>query len=361
MRTTGHSREQRLEVGDALKRGALRAIVATSSLELGIDMGAVDLVIQVETPGSVASGLQRIGRDGHQVGEPSHGTILQKYRGDSLEAAVVPERMLAGLIEETRVPQNPLNVLAQQIVAMSAVDQWQVADLRATVRRAANFTDLSDEIFTAVLDLLAGTLPLGRVRRAPAADRLGPRGRHDPRARRRGPHRDHERRHDPRPWTVRRVPADGARVGKLDEEMVYKTRPGEVFVLGASSWRVEDITRDRVIVSPAPGEPGKMPFWHGDKPGRPIELGRALGAVTREVAGAARSDALARLRGGGLDELAAENLVAYLEDQRAATGALPDDRTVVIERFPDELGDWRVCILSPFGAIGIIVVHLIPY
>jgi len=344
------AREQRLEVEDALKSGQLRAIVATSSLELGIDMGAVDLVVQVESPGSVASGLQRIGRAGHQVGEPSRGKIFPKFRGDLLEASVVAERMLAGAIEETRVPRDPLDVLAQQIVAMCAVDEWRVDDLYAAVRRAANFSELSREIFLAVLDLLAGRYP------SDGFAELRPRLVWDRQT-------DVVRARDgagriaitsggtiPDRGLFGVFLVDGTRVGELDEEMVYESRRGEVFLLGASSWRIEDITRDRVVVSPAPGEPGKMPFWHGDKPGRPIELGRAIGAFTRELRGKHRDAALARLRDEvGLDEWAADNLVAYIEEQSEATGSVPDDRTIVVERFRDEIGDWRVCVLSPFG------------
>jgi ATP-dependent Lhr-like helicase len=345
------AREQRLEVEDALKSGRLRAIVATSSLELGIDMGAVDLVVQVESPGSVASGMQRIGRAGHQVGKPSRGKIFPKFRGDLLEASVVAERMLAGLIERTRYPRNPLDVLSQQLVAMCAVDEWRVDDLFATVRRAANFSELSHEVFLAVLDLLSGRYP------SDGFAELRPRLVWDRSA-------DVVRARDgARSLAITSggtIPdrglfgvflSDGTRVGELDEEMVYESRRGEVFLLGASSWRIEDITRDRVIVSPAPGEPGKMPFWHGDKPGRPLELGRAIGAFTRELRGSKRESALQRLRADvGLDPWAAENLVNYLDEQLEVTGAVPDDRTVVVERFRDEIGDWRVCILSPFGS-----------
>jgi ATP-dependent Lhr-like helicase len=345
------AREQRLEVEDALKAGTLRAIVATSSLELGIDMGAVDLVIQVESPGSVASGLQRIGRAGHQVGEPSVGRIFPKFRGDLLEASVVAERMLAGEIEHTRYPRNPLDVLAQQLVAMCAVEERGVDELFDAVRRAANFADLSKEVYFAVLDMLAGRYPsdgfaelrprlvwdraAGTVRAREGAGRIAiTSGGTIP---------------DRGLYAVFLV--DGPRVGELDEEMVYESRRGDVIVLGASSWRIEDITRDRVIVSPAPGEQGRMPFWHGDKPGRPIELGRAVGAFTRTLRGARRDAALARLeRDVGLDPLAAGNLVAYLEEQQEATGAVPDDRTIVVERFRDEIGDWRMCVLSPFGS-----------
>ena len=344
------AREQRLEVEDALKSGSLRAIVATSSLELGIDMGAVDLVIQVESPGSVASGLQRIGRAGHQVGEPSRGKIFPKFRGDLLEASVVAERMLAGKIEETRYPRNPLDVLAQQLVAMCAVDAWAVDDLYGAVRGAANFAELSREVFDAVLDLLAGRYPsdgFAELRPRVVWDRV-----HDIVRARDGAGRLAI-------TSGGTIPdrglfgvflPDGTRVGELDEEMVYESRRGEVFLLGASSWRIEDITRDRVVVTPAPGEPGKMPFWKGDKPGRPLELGRAIGAFTRELRGSRRASALARLKDEvGLDAWAAENLVAYLDDQLEATGAVPDDRTVVVERFRDEIGDWRMCVLSPFG------------
>ncbi|MBA3738180.1 MAG: DEAD/DEAH box helicase, partial [Actinobacteria bacterium] len=345
------AREQRLEVEDALKEGRLKAIVATSSLELGIDMGAVDLVIQVESPGSVASGLQRIGRAGHQVGEPSKGRIFPKYRGDLLEAAVVAERMLAGEIEHTRYPRNPLDVLAQQLVAMCAVEERGVDELYDTVRRAAGFAELSKDVFVAVLDMLAGRYPsdgfaelrprlvwdraAGTVRARDGAGRIAiTSGGTIP---------------DRGLYTV--FLADGVRVGELDEEMVYESRRGDVIVLGASSWRIEDITRDRVIVTPAPGEQGRMPFWHGDKPGRPIELGRAVGAFTRTLRGTRRDAALERLRRDvGLDDLASRNLVSYLDEQMEATGAVPDDRTVVVERFRDEIGDWRMCVLSPFGS-----------
>ena len=344
------AREQRLEMEDRLKRGTLPAIVATSSLELGIDMGAVDLVIQVESPGSVSRGLQRIGRAGHHVGEPSIGKVFPKYRGDLLEATVVVRRMLEGAIEETRYPRNPLDVLAQQIVAMCAMDEWTVAGLGRVLRRAANFEDLSDELLRNVLDLLAGRYPSDEFAE------LRPRIVWDRRA-------DTVRGREgagrlaiasggtiPDRGLFGVFTLDGRRVGELDEEMVYESRRGEVFVLGATSWRIEDITLDRVEVSPAPGEPGKMPFWKGDKPGRPVELGQAIGAATRELAAQEHGVATERLRSAfGLDELAAENLTAYLEDQREATGAVPDDRTIVVERFPDEIGDWRVCILSPFG------------
>ena len=345
------SRERRLLIEDALKRGELRALVATSSLELGIDMGAVDLVVQVESPGSVARGLQRIGRAGHQVGEPSVGKIFPKYRGDLLEAAVTVPRMRAGLVEETRYPRNPLDVLAQQIVAACALDEWDVDALLAMVRRSASFAELPDDAFTAVLDLLSGRYPsdeFSGLRPRIVWDRVGGRVR--------------AREGAARVAIVNggTIPdrglfgvflPDGTRVGELDEEMVYESRSGDTFVLGASAWRIEEVTRDRVVVTPAPGEFARVPFWKGDKPGRPLELGRALGAATRELHAATPEVANERLRGEfGLDERAASNLLGYLAEQAEATGVLPDDRTVVVERFPDEIGDWRVCVLTPFGA-----------
>ncbi|MGH2356513.1 MAG: DEAD/DEAH box helicase, partial [Candidatus Limnocylindria bacterium] len=349
------AREQRIAIEEDLKAGRLPALVATSSLELGIDMGAIDLVIQVEAPPSVAAGLQRIGRAGHQVGEPSTGKIFPKYRGDLVEAAVVVERMLSGAIEETRVPRNPLDVLAQQIVAMCAVDTWTVTDLHRLVTQADNFRDLSREQLGGVLDMLAGRYPsddFADLRPRVVWDRLT-----DTVA----------SRNDARVVAITSggtipdrglygvfLPADeggrGRRVGELDEEMVYESRVGETFLLGASTWRIEEIRPDRVVVTPAPGELGKMPFWKGDAVGRPVELGRAIGAFQRELEPMPATAAVDRLRRqNGLDELAARNLVAYLDEQRVATGAVPTDRTVVIERFRDELGDWRVAVLTPFG------------
>ena len=345
------AREQRIVVEDQLKRGELRAIVATSSLELGIDMGAVDLVIQVESPGAVSRGLQRIGRAGHQVGEPSKGSIYPKHRGDLLEAAVVTRRMLDGAIEATRYLRNPIDVLAQQIVAhVAARGETPLTELAALVRRAANFAELSDEQLANTLDLLAGRYPseeFSELRPRVVWDRV----------------KDTVRARDgakrlavtsggtiPDRGLFGVFLPDGTRVGELDEEMVYESRPGETFVLGASTWRIEDITFQKVTVTPAPGEPGKMPFWHGDRPGRPLELGRALGAFVRRLRELPPTQATELLRTEyALDELAAANLLQYVNEQAEATGVVPDDRTIVIERFRDEIGDWRVCVLSPFG------------
>ena len=348
------SRERRLQVEDELKSGQLRGLVATSSLELGIDMGAVDLVVQVASPGAVSRGLQRIGRAGHQVGEPSRGVLMPKYRGDLVETAVVARRMHDGAIEATRYPRNPLDVLAQQLVAMAAMDTWDVPAIAQLVRRAAPFQELADEVLAAVLDLLSGRYPseeFAELRARLVWDRT-----EDTIRARRGA----QRLAVTNPGTIPDrglfgvfLP-DGTRVGELDEEMVHESRAGETFVLGASTWRIEDITFERVVVTPAPGEPGKLPFWHGDGPGRPFELGAAIGAFLREVGARAATDRdaeVAHLRERhDLDAWAADNLLAYLEEQQAATGTLPDDRTIVVERFRDELGDWRVCLLSPFGA-----------
>ena len=350
------AREQRLEIEEQLKAGKLPALVATSSLELGIDMGAIDLVVQIESPPSVASGMQRIGRAGHQVGEPSTGKIFPKFRGDLVEAAVVVERMKAAAIEETRIPRNPLDVLAQQIVAICALDRWTVDDLHRLVTRAESFRDLSREQLTGVLDMLSGRYPSDEF-----AD-LKPRVVWDRQT------DEVASRNDARVVAITSggtipdrglfgvfLPGDdggrgGRRVGEMDEEWVYESRVGETFLLGASTWRIEEILPDRLIVTPAPGEPGKMPFWHGDAIGRPIELGRAIGAFLRELEPMAPEAAMARLRDShALDELAARNLVGYLADQREVTGVLPTDRTIVVERFRDELGDWRVALLTPFG------------
>ncbi|MEW5991140.1 MAG: DEAD/DEAH box helicase [Chloroflexota bacterium] len=358
------AREQRLEIEEALKDGRLPALVATSSLELGIDMGAVDLVVLVESPTSVASGLQRVGRAGHHVGEPSKGVLFPKFRGDLLEAAVVVGRMHDGAIETTVMPRNPLDVLAQQLVAMTVMDRWTVAELFEIVTRAAPFETLSREALEGVLGMLAGAYPSDEFAELKARvvwDRVTDvvEGRRDARLVAVTSGGTIPDRGLFGVFLAGEAGTPGRRVGELDEEQVYELRAGmhgDVVVLGASSWRILDITQDRVIVEPAPGVPGKVPFWKGDAIGRPIELGRAIGAFIREAEGdLARGDrgrraAAARLRERhDLDELATENLLVYLEEERDVVGALPTDRRIVIERFRDELGDWRLVVLTPFG------------
>ncbi|HNF84520.1 MAG TPA: DEAD/DEAH box helicase, partial [Solirubrobacterales bacterium] len=340
------SHEERTEVEEQLKSGLIPCLVATSSLELGIDMGAVDLVVQVESPKSVARGLQRIGRAGHGLGETSKGRIFPKFRGDLLESAVVTRRMREGLIEETVIPSNPLDVLAQHLVSMAALDKWDTTDAYELVRRTTPFAELSIEQFDNVLDMLDGRYPSDRfaeLRPRLVWDRTG---------------KTIEGRKGARSLVVTNAGTipdrglygvhlpDGRRVGELDEEMVYEARAGQVFLLGASSWRIQEITRDRVIVIPAPGVPGAIPFWRGDGIGRPAELGEAIGAFAREAVNAEPAELE---KSHDLDPRAARNLIAYLKDQQDATRVVPSDQTVVIERFRDEIGDWRLVVLTPWG------------
>ncbi len=345
------AREQRQIVEEDLKAGRIPCLVATSSLELGIDMGAVDLVIQVESPKSVARGLQRIGRAGHELGATSKGRIFPKFRADLLESAVVARAMREGEIEETKIPRNPLDVLAQQIVAISADAEMASDELFALVTRAYPFATLSRGQFDNVLDMLAGRYPsdeFAELRPRIVWDRTA------------GVIRARDGARRLAVTNAGTIPdrglfgvflaGGGGRVGELDEEMVYEARAGQTFLLGASTWRIEEITRDQVIVSPAPGVPGAVPFWKGEGVGRPYELGQKIGATSRELSALTDDKAMARLQGDyHLDPRAARNLLTFLRDQLDATGAVPSDRTIVVERFRDEIGDWRVCILSPFG------------
>lgn len=349
------AKDTRLAIEDRLKMGNLPAIVATSSLELGIDMGAVDLVIQIEAPPSIASGIQRIGRAGHQVGAPSSGVIFPKYRGDLLACSAAAERMIRGEVEETFYPRNPLDVLAQQIVAMVALEPMTVDAIYGIVRRAAPYAQLPRASFEGVLDLLAGRYPsheFAELRPRVNWDRLA--GTVSPR---KGTQRlailNAGTIPDRGTYGVFLAGEEGrsSRVGELDEEMVFETRPGDVFLLGASSWRVLEITNDQVLVAPAPGESGKMPFWRGDGPGRPLEFGRAIGALARRLVRLDREIAQQKLTTEhSLDERAATNLLNYLHDQAAATDEPPSDKTIIVECLVDEVGDWRVCVLSPFGS-----------
>lgn len=350
------SKAERALIEDDLKAGRLRCVVATSSLELGVDMGAVDLVVQVAAPPSVAGGLQRVGRAGHSVGAVSSGVFLPQFRGELAATAAVVERMRAGDIEELVMPRDPLDVLAQQVVAMVAMDEWPVAELLALVRRAAPFSGLSEEVWGSVLDMVSGRYPsdefaelrprvvwdreAGMLRARPGAQRLAViSGGTIP---------------DRGLYGVHLSGGAGGkaptRVGELDEEMVYESRVGDVFVLGSTSWRIDAITADRVLVSPAPGRPGRMPFWKADAMGRPAELGRAVGALVRELAEVSSGAARERAAEAGLDAWAAENLAAYVAEQREATGVVPDDRTVVVEQVRDQVGDWLVVVHGPWGA-----------
>jgi ATP-dependent Lhr-like helicase len=345
---------QRKEIEDCLKLGTLKGLVATSSLELGIDMGAIDLVVQIEAPPSVTSGMQRIGRASHHVGAVSNGVIFPKYRADLLASAAVTTAMYNGEVESTRYPRNPLDVLAQQIVAMVSMDEWSVDDLFTVVRCAAPYAALTRPVFENLLDMLAGRYPsdeFAELRPRITWDRLA--------------NRLTSREGAKRIAVVNggTIPdrglfgvflagqEKGSRVGELDEEMVFESRSGDTIVLGATTWRIEQITHDRVLVSPAPGEPGKMPFWHGDTPGRPVEFGENIGHMTRRLLAMPRPTAFTLLtEEHSLDQNAAENLLRYLEDQRLATERVPNDEDIVIERCRDELGDWRICVLTPFGS-----------
>jgi ATP-dependent Lhr-like helicase len=380
---------QRTEIEELLKAGKVKALVCTSSLELGIDMGAIDLVIQIEAPPSVASGMQRIGRAGHQVGMPSNGVIFPKYRADLVACAAVTRAMHEGHVESTRFLRNPLDVLAQQMVAIVAQppsvpveakkpgrsnprlksETWgtqgidveegggiSYAELMAIVRGAAGFAGMSAGVFDGVLDMLAGRYPsdeFAELRPRVTWDRtrnwISPRQGVKKIAILNGgtiPDRGLYG-----VFLAGRAQGKPVRVGELDEEMVFESRTGDTFVLGASTWRVEEITHDRVLVSPAPGEPGKMPFWHGDQAGRPLEFGRRIGGLVRTLREMPRSVAVSSLVAEhDLDPQAAENVMRYLADQELASGQVPDDRNIVIERVRDELGDWRMCCLTPFGS-----------
>ncbi len=345
---------QRKEIEDKLKMGTLRGLVATSSLELGIDMGAIDLVVQIESPSSVASGMQRVGRASHRVGAVSKALIFPKYRADLVACAAITRAMYDGEVESVRYPRNPLDVLAQQIVAMVAMDPWDATKLFDVVRSAAPYAALTRPVFESVLDLLSGRYPsdeFTELRPRITWDRVG-----NQLTSREGARRVAVINGGTIPdrglYGVFLAGATrGARVGELDEEMVFESRTGDTIILGASTWRIENISHDRVLVSPAPGEPGKMPFWHGDTAGRPAEFGEKIGKMTRELVSLPRPVAFTKLvEQHSLDANAAENLLSYLEDQKLATETIPSDEDVVIEICRDELGDRRICVLTPFGS-----------
>ena len=344
---------QRKEIEDRLKLGTIRGLVATSSLELGIDMGAIDLVVQIESPPSVASGMQRVGRASHHVNAISNAVIFPKYRADLVACAAITRAMYGGAVESVHYPRNPLDVLAQHIVAMVSLENWNVEDLFTVVRAAAPFAGLTRSVFDGVLDMLSGRYPsdeFAELRPRLTWDRVG-----NTLSSREGSRRVAILNGGTIPdrglYGVFLAGAvKGARVGELDEEMVFESRTGETIILGASTWRIEEISHDRVIVSPAPGEPGKMPFWKGDGPGRPAEFGKQIGEMTRELLRLPRPVAFTKLvEEHSLEANAAENLLHYLEEQVIATQRVPSDEDVVIEICRDELGDRRVCVMTPFG------------
>ncbi len=345
------SQARRKEIEEALKRGEVKGIVATSSLELGVDMGSVDLVVLVESPGAVARGLQRVGRAGHSVGATSQGVILPKLRGDLLECAVISARMQTGELEAVRTPTRCLDVLAQQIVAMVCDEPRSVDDIERVVQSAYPYRDLSRALLTAVLDMLTGRYPSDQL-----AD-LRPRLSWDRTRDRLTPRRGTAMISRLNAGTIPdrgmfgvHLGEGGPRIGELDEEMVFETRSGDVILLGSSSWRVLEITRDRVFVEPAPGEPGRLPFWRGDGPGRPVELGRAIGELLRRLEGADLEEMHGELqRTTPLDATAARRLAEHVHEQVEHAGFVPTDRRIVVERFRDEVGDWRICVLTPFG------------
>ncbi|WP_260860357.1 helicase-related protein [Mycobacterium tilburgii] len=347
------SKEQRALVEEDLKHGLFKAVVATSSLELGIDMGAVDLVIQVEASPSVASGLQRIGRAGHQVGEVSRGVLFPKHRTDLISCAVSVQRMLTGQIETMRVPGNPLDILAQHTVAAAALEPLDADRVVRDGARQRPVRDAAAQRLRGHLDLLSGKYPstefaelrprlvydrdAGTLTGRPGAQRLAlTSGGAIP---------------DRGMFTVYLASEaeKPSRVGELDAEMVYESRPGDVILSGATSWRITEITHDRVLVIPAPGLLARLPFWRGDDVGRPAELGAALGAFTGELAGLGREEFEKRCAELGFNDYATDNLCVLLDDQRNATGTVPTDTILVVERFRDELGDWRVILHSPYG------------
>ena len=347
---------QRREIEELLKSGQLRGLVATSSLELGIDMGAIDLVLQLEAPPSVAAGLQRIGRANHQVGGQSHGILFPKHRTELLSCAACARAMREGRVEATRYPRNPLDVLAQQLVAAVTVEPTTADELFLLVRSAASFAQLPRATFDGVLDLLSGRYPAGELsdlRPRLTWDRLSGKVSAREGARRiaiLGGGTIADRGLFGVFLATPGTAKTSSRVGELDEEMVFESRIGDIFLLGASSWRIEQITHERVLVSPAPGQPGKMPFWRGESAGRPLELGEEIGRMVRELRALPTDEAAAQLVSQhGLDPEAARTLLALLAEQ-AQAGAVPDDQTLVLERYRDEVGDTRLCVLSALGA-----------
>ncbi|MBP9086024.1 MAG: DEAD/DEAH box helicase [Kofleriaceae bacterium] len=348
------AKETRAEIEAQLKAGTLRGLIATNTLELGIDMGAIDLVVQVDAAPSIASGLQRIGRAGHQVGATSQGIVMPKFRGDLVACATLVQAMRAGEIESIRYLRNPLDVLAQQLVAMVSLENWHVDTLFQTVTACASFAELPRAHFDATIDMLSGCYALEEL--ADTRPRMTYNRSTGIVQAREGAKRVAIANAGTIPDRglfavyLANAAAGKGRIGELDEEMVFESKVGDRFTLGASTWRIEAITFDRVIVTPAPGEPGRMPFWRGENAMRPIEFGQrmgvTLGRLTELTGDAARAYAQADLQ---LDASVADALIEYVNEQ-AARSAVPTDRRIVVEPSRDEFGDWRICVLSPLGA-----------
>jgi ATP-dependent helicase Lhr and Lhr-like helicase len=346
------SREARERMEDDLKAGRLSVLVATSSLELGIDIGSIDLVIQVQSPKGIGRGLQRVGRSGHLVTAGSKGRIYPTHREDLVESAVVARAMTLHDVEPVNIPENCLDVLAQQIVAMVSVEEWDAEELYTLVRQSYCYRELPSDLYGSVLQMLAGRYAHEAFRDLRARiswDRVNN--------------------------TLRALPGsnhlaitsggtiadrgyfgvyleDGrTRVGEVDEEFILESRVGDTFILGSSVWRMIAIDANRLTVVAAPGQPARMPFWRGEGIGRSFEVGRQIGEFRRTIG--------ARLDTPGcteqiqqaypVDGRSAWNIVEHLRRQREATGMVPNDRLILIEGFRDEIGDPRIIIHSCFG------------
>ena len=341
------SRERRHMLEERLKAGALRALVTTSSLELGIDIGSVDLVIQLQSPKRVSAALQRVGRAGHTLGVASRGVLVPTFRDDAMEIAAIVAAMRGGEVEPTRVVQNALDVLAQVIVAAVSVDDWSANDLYDLVRQSYPYHRLTRSAFDEVLSMLSGKYPSDIASELEARvtwDRVTDRVTGDRAARMTAvisggtiPDRGL--------YTVN-LP-DRTRLGELDEEFVHESRVGDVFQLGSTTWRIAAIEHDRVIVNPAPGMAARMPFWHGEYGARSLELSHRVGELRRELSEGITTQSLVTKY--GCDEATANTLAQYVGAQRAATGIVPDDKNIVIEHFRDETGSVRVVIHAAFG------------
>jgi ATP-dependent Lhr-like helicase len=347
------SKEVRLEAEEMLKAGKLPCVVATASLELGIDIGYIDLVVQIESPKEVARGLQRVGRAGHIVDMPSKGRIIPKTRADLLEAAAIIREMKSGRVEPAQAPLNCLDILAQQVVALTAEGEWRVDEAFRVIRGAYNYRDLSWKEFEKVLEMLSGNYDAAefielkprlfwdRLQGVLRAENYGKRLVYS----NAGTIPD-------RGYFGVYLAGSGVKLGELDEEFVFERRLNERFVLGTSTWRIEEIRQDRVIVKPARKGEAYIPFWKADQGGRTYELGKRIGAFYGEVETRLDRDDFEVWLGDncGIDNPAARNICKYIQAQKQAVGFIQTDRRLILETYPDEAGEWRVVLHSPFGA-----------